>query len=173
MPLCNTAVTGPWTARLRRGQVGARGLCLHLLEFKPWWSQGNLTDAWDPSRLTLSLLKAGGNLLLSPKIFCPPVWRSVSWASGGLCNLRQAVHACMLAGGWAAFPLPSVPPFGERLFKSCIYEVTLKWQVKTSRSVLCDCCSPRVGLAPGLGPSCHKAPGGWHGGFTAEPKQDC
>ena len=25
MPLCDTAVTGPWTVRLRKGQIGAGG----------------------------------------------------------------------------------------------------------------------------------------------------
>lgn len=36
MPLCDTAVTGPWTVRLRKGQIGAGGLWLHLVEFKAW-----------------------------------------------------------------------------------------------------------------------------------------
>lgn len=71
----------------------------------------------------------------------------------------------------SAFPLPSVLLSRDTL-KSCIYEVTLKWQVKTSRPFLCDCLSPWGGPAFGLGPSCHRAPGGWHRGFPAEAEQD-
>lgn len=69
-------------------------------------------------------------------------------------------------------PLPPVP-LSRDVVKSYIYEVTQKWQVKTSRSFLCDCCSPRVGSASGLGSPCHQTPGGWHGGFPAEAEQDC
>lgn len=100
-----------------------------------------------------SCLKAGGNLL-SPKTFWP-AWRSVSWATVHFCNPHQAVHAavtqCMLVSRRpSCLPLPSESLFGEILLKSCIYEVILKWQVRTSRSILCDCPSPRVGLASGL-----------------------
>ena len=63
MPLCDTAVTGPWTVRLRKGQIGAGG-CGFID-----WNYFGVSD--------LSCLKAGGNLP-SPKIFCPPAWRSVS-----------------------------------------------------------------------------------------------
>lgn len=94
--LCVTPLSqDPGLLGWEEARVGARGLWLHLLEFKPWWSQGNLTDAWDPSRLTwacskqeetyYSLLKS--SVLLCGGLFPELVSASVTWG-------RLFMHGC-------------------------------------------------------------------------------
>lgn len=173
-PLWDVTVTGPCTFRLRTGQVVCGCIYWNVSLGDPEvpdWCLGSF-----PSHL--SSLRAGGNLP-SPEVFCPPVRRSVSWANnwplspGRGCSCSHGKSAwTLLAGSWAAFLLPQCN-FLEILFKSYISEVTLSSGRSRPPGP-----SLVIAILQGLallldGPSCHKAPGGWHGGFPAEPEQDC
>lgn len=77
-----------------------------------------------------------------------------------ICWLKKT-RRCIIR---AASPLPSLP-LSRATPKSYIYEVTLKWQVRTPRPFRCACLSPGVGPASSLGPHVTGPLAGWHRAF--------
>lgn len=143
---------------------------LGLGDLEVFWHLGSF-----PSHL--GSLKWGGDLL-SPKIVCPLhgslfpelMSASVTWnrpflqpGGGGEC--------LDVSSKLSAFPLRSGPRSRDTL-KSDVSEVILKWQVRASRSFLCDCLLPGLALSLDWGSHVTGPLAGWHRGFPAEEEQD-